>query len=126
MILGIIRGFLGNVGQIMLDFYMLNSLWINSLVLFYGLLVFLARQNYNRIWYRLLLEIGFDPSKPEKKLKITKTIYEKINWKSVVSSSKIPFISLPGKWTLIPKNLQKLQEIFDLENLKKLLNEQIL
>lgn len=45
----IIRGTLGNFGSAILDFYIDYALWINSVLLFYALILLLAKRGYTRI-----------------------------------------------------------------------------
>ena len=123
MIFGIIRGFLGEFGRVVLDFYLANSLSINSLVLVYGLFIFFSRQNYLAIWRKILLKIGFDPEKQNQKLKISKPLYEKIDWKEIANSIWFPFITAPGKWNLKVKNEKNLKVLFSLENIQNLLSK---
>lgn len=123
MIFGIIRGFLGEFGRVVLDFYSANSLCINSLVLLYGLFVYFSRRNYLAIWRKILLNIGFDPEKQNHKLKINKSLYEEIDWQEISSSIWFLFITVPGKWNLKVKNEKNLKALFSQENIQNLLSQ---
>jgi hypothetical protein len=123
MIFGIIRGFLGEFGRVVLDFYLANSLSINSLVLIYGLFIFFSRRNYLAIWQRTLFNIGFDPEKQNHKLKISKSLYKKIDWQEISNSIWFPFITAPGKWNLELKNEKSLKILFSIENIRNLLSQ---
>ena len=123
MIFGIIRGFLGEFGRVVLDLYLANSLSINSLVLMYGLFIFFSRRNYLAIWQKILLKIGFDQEKQNRKLKIRKSLYEEIDWQKICESIWFPFITAPGKWNLKVKNEKNLKDLFSLENIRNLLSQ---
>jgi hypothetical protein len=122
MIFGIIRGFLGEFGRAVLDFYLANSLIVNSLILIYGLFIFFSRQNYLAIWRKILLKVGFDPEKQNHKLKISKSLYEEIDWQEISSSIWFPFITAPGNWSFKVKNEKILKVLFSLENIRNLLS----
>src|SRR4030067_487613 len=54
MVDAIVRGFLGEWGQTLLDAYLKYSLYINSILLIYAVAIVLARRNYHLILNSLL------------------------------------------------------------------------
>ena len=49
----ITRGSLGELGSLLLDFYITNALWINSIVAIYAVLVVWAHQGYQKVGNRI-------------------------------------------------------------------------
>ena len=67
-----VRGFLGEWGQALLNFYQQNSVWINALLLLYFLIVIFSQNNYKHTLASLILAIenkypGQFERKPAKK-----------------------------------------------------------
>jgi hypothetical protein len=125
MIDGFIRATLGPVGVTVLDFYIANSLWINGLVLLYGLLVVLARRSFELSRQSLINSLQnqygprFEQRKPEAVLRILKKL--SIPWKDALVSSSFPFITPPGSIRIFPKRLATLQKLLPLETLAQFL-----
>ena len=46
MVDALVRKFLGTAGTGFLDFYLQNSLWVNTLLFTYAVLIIFARRNY--------------------------------------------------------------------------------
>lgn len=114
-----IRGTLGPLGVAVLDFYIANSLWINGLVLLYGLLVVLARRSFELSRQFLITSLQskygsrFEQRKPEAVLRALKKL--SIPWEQALGSSSFPFVTPPGSIRIFPKKLATLQKLLPLE-----------
>ncbi len=109
-----------------MDFYIANSLIINSVILLYAFVIFLSRRNYFFILNIILREIGIydEEKKAIKKKQISNTDFMNINWDSVKSRVKFPFITLPKQWSLvILTKKQTLERHYSREKINLLLNE---
>ena len=127
MIYAFIRGMLGKSGDIILDFYITNSIWINALVLLYGVLVVLARRSFNLCEQLLVSSIQsrysrhFERKKTSSILKTLKGVH--MPWEQALKTSSFPFMSPPGSIRIYPKNLRTLQKLLPLERLAELLTK---
>jgi hypothetical protein len=120
MIDAIIRSTLGGIGRAILDFYIANSLYINTLVLCYGLIVVLALQSYTRG----LLQIKIEVEKSGKKLfkYSLRELQKSLNsssfpWMQVQQSFWFPLITSPRRFLVFPKNVNSMKKIFTPERL---------
>jgi hypothetical protein len=52
-----VRGFLGEWGQAILNFYQQYSFWINAIILFYFLMVILSQRNFKQTLENLIIAI---------------------------------------------------------------------
>ncbi len=125
MIFGIIRGFLGEFGRAVLDFYLANSLIINAIILAYGFLVFVGHRNYYFALKVIMKEIGLGSRSDfeKKKQKISKSTIKKIEWENVNKSIKLPFISIPKKWSLVLCNEKFLRKEFTAGKLNEIIKQ---
>jgi len=125
LIFAFVRSLIGSFGRAIMDFYISNSLLINSLVLLYGLLVFISRRNYYFIINAILVDIGLVDTDKRKltKSKLTNAKFEKINWDVVRKKVKFPFFTAPKKWTIHPGTKKKIMDAFDLETLNGYISE---
>lgn len=57
MVRSLIESLLGNVGTSILNFYEANSLWINGIILLYGIVILLSWSNYKSIRRSLILSV---------------------------------------------------------------------
>lgn len=104
----IVRSFIGEWGQSILDFYQTNSLWINGLVLLYFLIIIFARRNYRLIIISLVEDLkdkydsqlkGDNPHQISKKLNRLE-----IPWEKALTTSSFPFVTPPGRFRPYLKN----------------------
>jgi hypothetical protein len=125
LIFAFIRSLIGSVGRAIMDFYIANSLLINSIILLYALLVFFARRNYYFILNTILLEAGVVETGKVgfKKSKLSKSDFEKIDWDLVKNRIKFPFLALPKKWTMKLVTKNELVKQFCLENVNELVGQ---
>ncbi|NLE02892.1 MAG: hypothetical protein GX640_23740 [Fibrobacter sp.] len=97
IIRGIIQGFIGEWGVKMGDWYFANSLWINGALLFYALLIYIARKNYQTVTDFLLQSISDEISpnmKTWSKSEISKNIkHIKIPWDDARKKAIIPLFA---------------------------------
>ena len=123
MIFAFVRSLIGDFGRLLMDFYIANSLLINSMVLIYGLLVFISRRNYYFILEKLIYQIRDGNSKYAKSgiKKITKMDYENIQWNAIRSKVPIPFFTLPRNWALNVTSTKRIQGEFTLQKINALL-----
>ena len=126
MIYAFIRATLGPIGVAVLDFYIANSLWINGLVLLYGLLVVLAQRSFERSCQTLVGDLQsqygqqFQQKSPKSVLNTLKKI--SIPWDRALGSSSFPLMTPPGSIRIYPKSLRTFQRFLPLEKLAELVS----
>lgn len=126
MIFAFVRSLIGSIGRLIMDFYIANSLIINSVILLYAFVIFLSRRNYFFILNIILREIGIydEEKKAIKKKQISNSDFMNIKWDSVKSRVKFPFITLPKQWSLVILiKKQTLERHYSREKINLLLNE---
>ncbi len=97
MIRSILLGMMGSWGAPVLDFYETNSLWINSLVVIYGIVIVLSWVNLKNIRKSLILSLitqlrsepDFAPDSPTEKALDSLTI----PWENVIQKMRFPLIA---------------------------------
>ena len=115
MIYAIIRSTLGEVGRAILDFYIANSLYINSLVLCYGLIVVLALQSYAMGLRQVTTELEKSGKKMYKySLRELQKVLNSSSfpWVKIQHSFWFPLITSPRRFLVFPKNLNSMKMIF--------------
>ena len=112
----IIRGTLGELGSAILDFYIKNQLWINGIIIFYALVLVLAKRGYSAITDALKTEIlrkhGEDFfAKSERNFKKS---YNKIDfdWDSIAKQTYMPIVSAKGSLIFQIKSISVLKKHF--------------
>lgn len=124
MIDAFIRSILGNWGNVLLDFYIANSLWINGIILLYALLVVLAHRNYKRITSSVLLflneKYGSQLQKKGKGSLVQMVKKARIPWNEILKKSWIPFITPPGSIRLYLSNEKTIDKLLPLEKIAEL------
>lgn len=125
LIFAFVRSLIGSVGRAIMDFYLANSLIINSIVLFYGLLVFIGRRNYSYILHLALSEAGIYDSEESRflKKKLSRQDYEKIDWAAVRKQARIPYFVLPKKWLLVFTSEDQLTKKIQLDEINSLIEQ---
>lgn len=123
MIYAFIRSFLGDFGRAVMDFYIQNSLWINTLLLGYALLVVIAHRNYFIALEKIFTHMRTSNEKftQEGIIKLTGNDHKKINWEEIRKSIKFPLISEPRSWGIKWINSSYLQREFTMEKLNQFL-----
>ena len=125
MIDTVVRGFLGEWGQTLLDGYRQYSLWINSILLLYFMALLVSQRNYRQTLADLLEAIEKSlPGQFQKKNSqdIARLLKKKeIPWEAGLKASQWPLIASPRQ--LIPriKNEQTLKKLYPIDNLANLL-----
>jgi len=114
-----VRGFLGEWGQALLNFYQQNSVWINAIILLYFLVIILSQNNYKRTLADLIAAIDNEhPGQFEKKTskEIIRMLGKKeIPWQAVLSTSKWPFIATPRQFYPHARNETSLKKLVSIE-----------
>ena len=124
MIDAFIRSILGNWGNVLLDFYIANSLWINGIILLYALLVVLAHRNYKQITSSVVLflneKYGSQLQKKGKGSLVQMVKKARIPWNVILKKSWIPFITPPGSIRLYLSNEKTIDKLLPLEKIADL------
>ena len=120
MIYAIIRSTLGGIGRAILDFYIANNLYINTLVLCYGLIVVLALQSYAMGLRQATTEL----EKLGKKLYkySLRGLQKSLNlssfpWVQVQHSFWFPLITSPRRFLVFPKKINSMKMIYNPDRL---------
>jgi hypothetical protein len=123
----LVRGFLGEWGQAILDFYQQNSVWINAIILLYFLIVILSQNNYKQTLTSLILAIEEKyPGQFDKKTskEIIRILGKKeLPWQAVINTSKWPFIATPRQFYPQARNESSLKKLITIEILARAIFE---
>lgn len=114
-----VRGFLGEWGQAILNFYQQNSVWINAIILLYFMIVILSQNNYKQTLAGLIraIEENF-PGQFDKKTskEIVRILGKKeLPWQAVMNTSKWPFIATPRQFYPHARNESSLKKLITIE-----------
>lgn len=114
-----VRGFLGEWGQAILNFYQQNSVWINAIILLYFMIVILSQNNYKQTLAGLIraIEENF-PGQFDKKTskEIVRILGKKeLPWQAVMNISKWPFIATPRQFYPHARNESSLKKLITIE-----------
>lgn len=123
MIYAFIRSFIGGFGRALMDFYIQNSLWINTLILGYALLVVISHRNYFVMLEKIFTQIRSSSDKFSKEgiIRLTDGDYKKLDWEIVRNQIRFPLVSEPGSWGVKLVNQSFLKKEFTIEKLNGLL-----
>lgn len=121
----IIRSSIGKFGRFLLDFYIANSLAINSLILGYALIVFISKKNYLFALERIIIELGLLKEGEKEKLtrKANSNDYNGLQWNKVQKGIWFPFISEPNKWNFRFCTTNYLKSEFSLEKINQFIKD---
>lgn len=123
----VVRSFIGEWGQRILDFYLDNSLWINGLVLLYFVIIVFARRNYRFIIISLVenLKVKYGSQlKGENPKQISKKLTRiDIPWDTALKTSSFPFITPPGGFRPYLKNEKTFHKLLSNETLAEVIVE---
>ncbi len=115
----VIKSFLGSVGTIILEYYRQNAVWINSLVLIYGLLVYFARRNYRKILNEVLSDFyrQYGNRLNKKNREEIHRLLKKWNIPLHIGKHKMrfPFITSSNGLLIYPINQQILERLISLD-----------
>lgn len=123
MIRSLIEAMLGDFGRQILYFYEANAVLINSLVLVYGLFMFLSWNNLVRVYRFLIVEVAKSIhlsdglSKKSTNKRIRDTI--EIPWEKAVGAAPFPFIGRLGAFWPKRMSVEVLQMYFDEKEIVK-------
>lgn len=123
----VVRSFIGEWGQRILDFYLDNSLWINGLVLLYFVIIVFARRNYRFIIISLVenLKVKYGSQlKGENPKQISKQLTRiDIPWDTALKTSSFPFVTPPGGFRPYLKNKKTFHKLLSNETLAEVIVE---
>ena len=121
----IIRGSLGEIGSAILDFYIQNALWINGILLIYGLSLVFAKRGYTKIKEEIIREVTnhFGEAVYGKNEKNFKKAMDRIqlNWESIANQTRMPVISVNNSYFFRKKTHTFLREHFTPEKVYSLI-----
>ncbi len=106
-----------------MDFYIQNSLWINTIILIYALLVVFAHRNYFVVLQQIFMQIRSSNEKYLKEgiVRVSPSDYGKIDWDEIRRSMKFPLVSKPKSWGIKWLNRTFLEREFDINKLNEFL-----
>jgi hypothetical protein len=121
IVLGIIKGFIGNWGMKAIDLYMANSLWINGILLLYALIISTSWRNYETLKNHLMRSVTNQLDQKRKswsKAEISKSIMNaQISWESTKKQIRIPIIAKSGTYLPIYASVHAIEKLFPKEEL---------
>ncbi len=127
MINAVIRSMIGSWGNVLLDQYIANGLWINTLILLYALLVSISRRNYDNNLKSLIISLqeqyGQQIAKKGAGSILEKLKNSPIAWDEAIKPSVIPFLTPPGSFRLYQNNAQNFERFVSLEKLAEQLQQ---
>jgi len=127
MIDAFVRSILGDWGNIALDFYIANSLWINAIFLIYALLVVLSHRNYKRITKSTLtfLHEKYGSQLQKKGTGSLVLMMKKagIPWDEILKRGTNPFLSPPGSIRLYLNNQKSIEKLLPFEKIAELIKK---
>lgn len=131
IIRGIIQGFIGEWGIKVSDWYYANSLWINGVLLFYALMIYIAWKNYQTVTDFLLKTIIDEISpnmKTWSKSEISKNLKRiEIPWEDARRKAIIPLFAKSGSYLPRLISIDQIKNAYSsdffIESLKKMNNK---
>ncbi|MBM3125458.1 MAG: hypothetical protein FJZ87_10370 [Chloroflexi bacterium] len=93
-------------GPALLDFYFHNSLWINTIIVLYGLVLLLSWQNLGRMRDILINQILQQAGHTPRRLRLSEV---HLAWEEALAASKFPFIATATGLTLRRTTLKNIQ-----------------
>jgi len=123
MVRGLIEGLLGDFGTSILNFYEANSLWINGIILLYGIVIVLSWSNYKSIRRSLVfstveqLRQKSEAELREAPARLLGSVV--IPWDETMKRTWFPLVA--DQTAFLPRrlNLERLQKILSPEDLVK-------
>ncbi|HEX7557300.1 MAG TPA: hypothetical protein VF338_11790 [Leptolinea sp.] len=124
---GIIKGFIGNWGMKVGEFYYNNSLWINGIILLYALVIFVAWKNY-RVVSDFLIQNISDQLAPKAKTwsksEVTRNLKSiEIPWLEARKRLTIPLLAKTDYFIPTIASVETIQKLFPQDVLIKVLQE---
>jgi hypothetical protein len=128
MIDAIIRGSLGELGSALLDFYIANNIWINTILLLYALLLFLAKNAYKKTKHGVMnyfVEIYGEETGQKGISWFKKTIERNPpEWENITKAAWWPLISTEKSFWFKPRTSDSIREIFTPEKIHQIFQEE--
>ena len=123
----ITRGSLGEFGSLLLDFYINNAIWINSIIAIYAFLVVWAHVGYQRVGERIkeeLIATHGESVKNKSEAWFAKAISRaELNWEIIAAQIKIPFITPKNSILIRVKSANSIEKLFTPAVIKALFSE---
>jgi hypothetical protein len=124
---GIIKGFIGNWGMKLSEFYYEYSLWINGVILLYALVIFISWKNY-RIVFDFLIKNISDQLAPKAKTwsksEVTRNLKSiEIPWAEARKQVKIPLLAKTDYFIPTIASVETIQKLFPQDVLIKVVQE---
>jgi hypothetical protein len=124
---GIIKGFIGNWGMKVVEFYYNNSLWINGIILLYALVIFIAWKNYRIVSDFLINNISEQlapKAKTWSKSEVTRNLKSiEIPWLDARKRLTIPLLAKKDYFIPTIASVETIQKLFPQDVLIKVLQE---
>ena len=118
MVDAMLRGILGDYGEIVLDFYLENGLVINAILLFYAIIVSFSYRSYRSALTVLLnhLQENYAEKMQKKTTKELVYLLGKIDlpWQEALDAFRFPLIAQPRKLLPKVKNMETLKELISI------------
>ena len=125
----ITRGSLGEFGSLLLDFYINNAIWINTVLAIYALLVVWAHVGYQRVGERIkeeLIAAHGESVKNKSEAWFAKAIsLAELNWEIIASHVKMPFITPKNSILIRVKSANSIEKLFTPAVIKDLFSEDL-
>ncbi len=124
---GIIKGFIGNWGMKVGEFYYDNSLWINGIILFYAVVIFIAWKNYRTVSDFLIQNISeqLEPkAKTWSKSEVTRNMRSiEIPWIEARKRLLIPILAKTDYFIPSIASVEAIKKLFPPDVLIKVVQE---
>ena len=115
MVDALLRGLLGDYGEVVLDFYLQNSLVINGIILLYAIIVSFCYRSYRNALALLLnhLTENYAEKLQKKSTKELEHLIGKIDlpWQEAYDAFRFSLIAQPMKLFPQKKSVEKLKEL---------------
>lgn len=125
--MGIIKGFIGDLGLKLIDLYYQNSMWINGVVLVYALVIFIAWKNYRNVYDFIIQDLSekiAPKAKTWSKNEVTRNLKSiEIPWIEARKKIKIPFLAKTDHFIPTIASVETIQKLFPQDDLIKILHE---
>lgn len=121
------RGSLGEFGSLLLDFYIANAIWINTIVAVYAIFVVFAHRAYAKTGERikeLLITTYGESVKNKNEGWFSKTLAKSdLDWDEINTYVKTPVISPLKSIALKFKSAKSIKKLFGPSEIKALFSE---
>jgi hypothetical protein len=112
-----VKSLTGIWGPALLQLYFRNAIWINTLVVAYGLLLLLSWQNLSRILDDLVAQVveqarnSIDPSSKISTPKLVRLSDFQLSWERAFAASRFPFVARQTAFSLRRSTVDNVREL---------------